>query len=315
MTAGPILLGAFGLAFLAAIVFSLYWAISSEIVWASRVRRLLEQDGFNVQHMERRWFTRGPFPDLRLPGMKFQKAWLVRIAGRDRELRPRSGWPRWKRRWPWERADTWAVRWDDVPWSGQWDGPDAQKKGLSSRVFLPLVHGVSALGAIAGIFLVVQYIKDHREAEADRNRGQIDAVLATSSGTPARPDTYELRCRGGYRGAFQIETVSTRTDPARQDPVVLMSLQFIPSPTAAGADGSGLMPGSCAWLDRSLHASEPRVIRFEAAGVRTSDSSAPIRPAPGALPDDALLGDATRYWSFQVFNTNTGFLQATGEWK
>jgi hypothetical protein len=109
--------------------------------------------------------------------------------------------------------------------------------------------------------------------------------------------------------------VSTRLDPATQDPVVLMSLQFIPNPTAARADGSGLVPGMCGWIDRPLHPNEPRVIRFEAAGIRTSDPSAPIRPAPGALPDDALLGDATRYWSFQVVNTNAGFLLATGRWQ
>jgi hypothetical protein len=35
-------------------------------------------------------------------------------------------------------------------------------------------------------------------------------------------------------------------------------------------------------------------------------------PAPGTVPDAEYLSDPTHYWSFQVFNFNAGFLQATG---
>src|SRR5688572_11708247 len=41
----------------------LYWMIASAIRWPAHIRDVLAREGFTVRHLERRWFTRGPFPD------------------------------------------------------------------------------------------------------------------------------------------------------------------------------------------------------------------------------------------------------------
>jgi hypothetical protein len=97
---------------------------------------------------------------------------------------------------------------------------------------------------------------------------------------------------------------------------VLLSLEFKASPFAAGTDARGLTPGTCAWIDRPLNDAEPRVIRFETVALVTGPQPNDLRPLPGSFADHEHLRDATRYWSFFVFNTNQGFLQATrhGPW-
>ncbi len=303
---GFIALAVVGLLFVGAIGFNLYWSISGELIWASRVRGLLEREGFTVRHMERRWFTRGPFPDLKPPGTKFHKEWLVRLVAVDREHRPRAGWLRWHRRRRWEAADKWAVQWDDVPWLGAWDA--AKTKGWSSRVFFPVVLVPAVAGAIAGITLLVLGFKEQREARATLSaRQQSGGVSAPAPEVSRQGAHYELRCRGGNRDAFQIEelTAGTRREPDKEVLVVLMSLRFTASVAAAGADGAGLGPGTCSWIDRPLNEQEPRVIRFEAPGMRMTDPPHPIRAAPGSFPDKEL-GDPTRYWSFQAFNFGAG---------
>jgi hypothetical protein len=286
----------------AAIVFSLYWTVSSELIWASRIRQLLAQAGFSVRRMERRWLTRGPFPDLTPPGLKHHKEWLVRVVAEDAAHHTRAGWVRWHRRRPWESADAWAVHWDQVPWSGEWDG--AQAKGLSTRVFFIAVHGLAAAATLAAVFLVVPAMGlRYRESVAP----------AETTHAPA-PQVYEIRCRGGFREAFRIEQLGTETRRGPNGDVlaVRLSLRFATNRSAAGVDGSGLAPGTCAWLDRPLNASEPPDIRFDTAGVRAPDPPHAVVPAPGTVPDAEYMSDPTHYWSFQVFNFNAGFLQATG---
>jgi len=135
------------------------FVLHRHLTWAPRVRRLLEAEGFHVRDMERRWLTRGPFPDMRPPGVKHHKEWLVRVVAEDRERRPRAGWVRWHRKWPWEAADTWAVRWDEGPSSELWGAaPPARKRGLSTAVFVALVLPPALAGAGMGVYLLVRGI-------------------------------------------------------------------------------------------------------------------------------------------------------------
>jgi hypothetical protein len=286
------------------------FSLSSHFIWASRVRRLLEQEGFSVRQMERRWLTKGPFPDMRPAGMEHHKEWLVRVVAVDREHRPRAGWVRWRRKWPWEAADTWAAHWDEGPWSGQWgDAPAARRRGLSTAVFMALVLPPSLAGMGMGVYLLVRGIQEQQQ----RNElaPQTVGASAPTSGVSVAA-VYEIRCRGGD-GAFQLQQLSggPRSEAGGQVWVALMSLEFRASPLAAGPDAAGLIPGTCAWIDRPLNDLEPRSIRFEAPATHTTDVPHTIFPTPGLSPDADYLRDPAQYWSFFVFNTNQGFLQAT----
>jgi hypothetical protein len=121
------------------------------MTWQSRIRRALAQDGFSIRHMERRWFTKGPFADMRMPGSKFTREWLVRIVADNRDGEPRAGWVRWQRGRPWEASDRWAVRWDDVPSAGVWDGTATRTTSLPTRVFVAMLLVAIAIIVIAAL--------------------------------------------------------------------------------------------------------------------------------------------------------------------
>jgi hypothetical protein len=283
------------------------------LTWAPRVRRLLEQDGFHVRHLERRWLTRGPFPDMRPPGLKHHKEWLVRVVAEDRELRPRAGWVRWHRKWPWEAADKWAVRWDEEPWSGQpADARSARKPGLSTAVFMALI----LLPALAGLGLGAYLLGRGIDQPQPRNPSALQQAASAPAPTPTPGFStgagYEIRCRGGD-GAFRLQQLSggPRSGAGGQVWVAQMSLEFRASPLAAGPDGAGLIPGTCAWIDRPLNDLEPRSIRFEAPATHSTSVPHSTFPTPGLSPDVNHLKDLSTYWSFFAYNTNQGFLQAT----
>jgi hypothetical protein len=141
---------AIGLLVLLAIAFTVYRSVSMESSWEAHIRALLEQQGFRVQRMERRWLTKGPFPDLRPPGTKNHTEWLVRVIVDDPSGTRRAGWVRWRRNWPGEQEDRWAVRWDEEPW-----GASARQrtKGLSTAAFYGLM-----LATMAVVFSLVAAI-------------------------------------------------------------------------------------------------------------------------------------------------------------
>ena len=55
------------------------------------LERWLQQRGLQPQQMERRWLTRGPFPDIRPAGVKLS-GWLFHIRVLDPNGMPASGW-------------------------------------------------------------------------------------------------------------------------------------------------------------------------------------------------------------------------------
>lgn len=141
-------LAAIGLLLLLAIGFTVFRAVSMESSWEARIRGLLEQQGFRVQRMERRWLTRGPFPDLRPPGTKNHTEWLVRVMADDPSGTRRAGWVRWRRNWPGEGSDRWAVQWDEGPWNSS-----ARTKGLSTAAFYGLM--LIAMAIVAAVIATI----------------------------------------------------------------------------------------------------------------------------------------------------------------
>lgn len=130
-------------------------------------------------------------------------------------------------------------------------------------------------------------------------------LLLASAPASGRQQTYELRCRGKYGSDLTFHEAMLTS------PVV--ELRFRASPRAAGADASGLEPGTCSWIDRPLGDAEPRKVWFSAPALPYSDTGDPTlaerQPSRGTIP--LYLYDESRYWSFWVYNTGRGHLQAT----
>jgi len=111
---------------------------------------------------------------------------------------------------------------------------------------------------------------------------------------PTGPQTYELRCRGGGL-AFK----DAPAGPGAGGRVVKVTIDF-----SAGTQPSGsrkptnLNSGQCSWVDRGFSKGEPTQIRLQ-------------KPGRDFAIMQETLARSDRYWTFQVYNTNNGYLQAT----
>lgn len=109
----------------------------------------LEERGFQLQRMERRWLTRGPFPDIRPAGVQ-HSGWLMHILVRDRSGELASGWVWLPPRWRWTSPECWRLHLDP--------GSDSKPGGISTPLFTTML-------AAAGVFvLLVIYaiVRQHR---------------------------------------------------------------------------------------------------------------------------------------------------------
>jgi hypothetical protein len=110
-----------------------------------------------------------------------------------------------------------------------------------------------------------------------------------------------------------------------------MTLKFAGGPqrTKIGPDGTRLNPGQCSWVDRDLRAGEPTEIRFDllknsferqkyagnARGLNSKIAADIYDHATEQYPDaeslPGYLASSDHYWSFRVYNTGKGYMQAT----
>lgn len=107
----------------------------------ARVERWLREQGWQVRHMERRWLTRGPFPDILPAGVK-HSGLLYRVEVVDADGQARRGWIALPPGWQWQPTDRWRLQWDAEGAAG--------RQGLSTTAFL-LLLAVAA----AAVLLVV----------------------------------------------------------------------------------------------------------------------------------------------------------------
>jgi hypothetical protein len=121
--------------------------------------------------------------------------------------------------------------------------------------------------------------------------GTVDPAEAQEPLPPVRRD-FPLNCRGG--GGLVFDTLLVVPDSKR----VRLVLTFNANAIAAGPEGQGLEPGSCAWVDRPLNDAEPRRIQF---AIGTTDSG------PGRT-----VGDSGMYWGFLAHTTDSGYVRAGG---
>jgi hypothetical protein len=121
------------------------------------------------------------------------------------------------------------------------------------------------------------------------------SLLSLIGPVQGHPPVYPLNCRGGAPLVF--DTLAPRSDTGT---VVRLAVTFAPSPVAAGTEGQGLRPGTCAWVDRPVNDAEPRRV-FVA--IHHSDST-PAR----------TVSDTGMYWSFLAYDGGSGHLFVTGWW-
>jgi hypothetical protein len=115
------------------------------------------------------------------------------------------------------------------------------------------------------------------------------AGITRHASAQANAGVFELRCRGGENLFVVDGPAVTGSDT--------LSLSFGWSMNAAGTDGAGLDPGTCSWIDRSFRDGEPSQIHFTTTG--------PVQQVVDHLNDPG------NYWSFWVYNTNRGYMEAT----
>jgi hypothetical protein len=104
---------------------------------------------------------------------------------------------------------------------------------------------------------------------------------------------FPLNCRGG--GGLVFDTISA---PSEKPGAVTLYLTFVASQVASGPEGQGLLPGTCAWVDRPVTDDEPRRVRFI-----------------NAFGDSVLqltVRDSSQYWGFLAFDSDSGYLYSVG---
>ena len=121
------------------------------------------------------------------------------------------------------------------------------------------------------------------------------AVVEAQSAQPLVPPRREfpLQCRGG--GGVVFDTLLAAGAAER---TTRLMLTFAAAERAAGPEGQGLEPGTCAWVDRTLNPDEPRRIEFS-IGL---DDTTP----------DRTVADPGLYWSFLAHNEDVGRLTGIG---
>ncbi len=130
---------------------------------------------------------------------------------------------------------------------------------------------------------------------------------------------YELRCRGG---GLRFNSSPGRSLPTGEQ-MMNVTVGFIAGTQAAGGRAENLKPGQCSWVDRGFRQGEPSQIRVEIVyfaqqqqarhGSLVDRSPTAAEHYPDAQNIPQYLSDANHYWSFWVYNTNNGYLQATGQ--
>jgi hypothetical protein len=117
---------------------------------------------------------------------------------------------------------------------------------------------------------------------------------------PRQEGVYALLCRGPLAFATRKRRgesidfddvwpwVSPQRSTSNPDDTEV-AIRFRKNPDAAGAQGAGLSPGSCAWVDRPLNEAEPSVLAFTVTETRWAviapvyDAMTACAAAPGCV--------------------------------
>lgn len=149
--------------------------------------------------------------------------------------------------------------------------------------------------------------------------GRLPSKTTSTFGPVAPQTSYELRCRGG---GLKFNSTPGRSLPTGEQ-MMNVTVDFAAGTQAAGGRAENLKPGQCSWVDRGFRQGEPSQIRVEIvyfAQQQQKLHGSPVDQSPTAAeryPDaqnvPQYLTDSYHYWSFWVYNTSNGYLQATGQ--
>jgi hypothetical protein len=123
--------------------------------------------------------------------------------------------------------------------------------------------------------------------------GHIRAAVQSAALRPLPQREHPLNCRGGEQLVF--DTIGSPSDPGKG---LRLLLTFVANPTAAGQEGRGLRPSTCAWVDRPVSDEEPRQVRVT---IHLSDSTPRL-----------TVRDTGVYWSFLARNSDSGHFTGAG---
>ena len=123
--------------------------------------------------------------------------------------------------------------------------------------------------------------------------GPVHAALQAAPLPTVPGRDFPLNCRGG--AGLVLETVGP---PADSGTNARLALTFAANAAAAGPEGEGLKPGTCAWVDRPVTDEEPRQVRVS---IGSADST--LR---------RTITDSGVYWSFLAHNSDSGHLAGAG---
>ena len=125
------------------------------------------------------------------------------------------------------------------------------------------------------------------------NPSPLQATLEAAPVSSIPQRAFPLNCRGG--AGLVLETFGPPADSATR---ARLSLTFAANSGAAGPEGEGLKPGTCAWVDRPVNDEEPRQVRVT---IGSADST--LR---------RTITDSGVYWSFLAHNSDSGHFTGAG---
>jgi hypothetical protein len=130
--------------------------------------------------------------------------------------------------------------------------------------------------------------------------------------------SYEMRCRGG---GLRFNSTPGRTSSSGEQ-MMNVTVDFAAGTQGAGTRKPNLNPGQCSWIDRGFRQGEPTQIRLEMVsfaqqqqarhGSPVDRSATAAERYPDAQNVPQYLSNADHYWTFWVYNTNNGYMLATG---
>jgi hypothetical protein len=150
-----------------------------------------------------------------------------------------------------------------------------------------------------------------RSKQSNDGAGGILPVPVTM---PATPPTYPLVCRGG--GNMYFSFYSTWPNVSSKPHIWI---RFEKAARQIGSDWEyldELAPGQCTWMDRTVSPNEPDRITILYPLMDTQDfsigwSNGAVRGIDPSLPYIKALQNANCYQSFDVYNVNNQYFNAT----
>lgn len=191
------------------------WLLVDRVRSGRLVRRALAQEGYVLRQLEQRYFTRGPFTEMRrLPGVKHSEM-LYRVIAEDRSGAAHVLWARLGAPTPWAPA-RFEIRHDEAP--------DHTPRGIGAPLFL----GVLVIVVLLFTTILAISVRPAEAASApphvsSASTGTRGAAREASAASRRRAEDLWTRTRAtyaalqGYADTGAVEVAfGSAADPSRE---------------------------------------------------------------------------------------------------